>query len=466
MTHKPSRKDQAVALKKYSASSLSDGVSIVVEGTYFEHLFLLNFGCNAIEAKLSRQEISDHLYDLESLASYMSIDPSHLSSQDTAKKIFKKVLPSVNVYGPSMVREFSELDILHIVNEVLPDLLISPVEGAPPVMLIEVGSKQYAQSIRKLYFNLYLQLITLRNTNPFMKKISGFTVPKKNITLGTVVATISWNPEQMKFEASLRRLSMSEFLAEVSRVYEVQRNLILSSVKHTHPVPITIEELERFLQITDIQGFFDSRFSIICYTESHVWKYPLVHHFLNDIMPPTVTSRQVLYRERRYKGFYVFKKLIDPLELEIIKRNCLRCFAISLFQAIVELHTHGYAHQDIRLPNICFDFDTEECYVILIDLDQANRVNFTPVFRGNSYMYIDTLNTSGEIDWRQYALLITTIHNGSSDNDYHTTQPDFDGLSFLESSFKNGDKPRIEQISQSLENFGLDLPLSCVVERQ
>ena len=207
---------------------------------------------------------------------------------------------------------------------------------------------------------------------------------------------------------------MSQFSAEVCRVYKDQRNLFLMPVACTHSLPVTIGELESFLHITDIQGFFHSKFSVIFYTKYHVWKCPLVHNSLGWIIPPT-TSKQVLYRERTVDKFYAFKRLIDPIELEIIKLKCLRCFAISLYRAIEEIHSHGYAHQDVRLPNICFDFNREECYVVLIDLDQADFVNCSPVLKRNSFVYSTTLNTSGKINWRQYSLLITAIRNGRSE---------------------------------------------------
>jgi len=101
----------------------------------------------------------------------------------------------------------------------------------------------------------------------------------------------------------------------------------------------------------------------------------------------------------------------------------------------------------------------------LIDLDQANFVDFPPVIKGNSLMYSTSITTSGKLDWRQYAFLVSKIHNGISTDDYHTTPPDFTGLDFLKPSFDNGEKPLIDQISQRLEWFGCDLELSHIVTR-
>jgi len=85
------------------------------------------------------------------------------------------------VTGPSEVRGFRSLDILHVLKKVLPDLLVCSSDGAPPVLMVEVQSMDYVQAIRRLYFELYLQLITLRSRIPNINActIIGFVVPKK-----------------------------------------------------------------------------------------------------------------------------------------------------------------------------------------------------------------------------------------------------------------------------------------------
>jgi len=63
VTTNQSRKDQAVAPKKLSLTSLSTGV----EST-FEASFLLNFRKSAIEVTLDTQNTPNNLYDLKALA--------------------------------------------------------------------------------------------------------------------------------------------------------------------------------------------------------------------------------------------------------------------------------------------------------------------------------------------------------------------------------------------------------------
>ena len=129
------------------------------------------------------------------------------------------------------------------------------------------------------------------------------------------------------FVASMQRLSKVQFSDEVLRAYENQSGYFLLPTKHTHSFPITIMELQNFLNINDIQGLFPSKFSIVFYTSSCVWKCPLVHNSLSWVVPPT-ECKQVLYYERIIKKFYVFKRLACPLDLESIKLRCFKHFAI------------------------------------------------------------------------------------------------------------------------------------------
>ena len=46
----------------------------------------------------------------------------------------------------------------------------------------------------------------------------------------------------------------------------------------------------------------------------------------------------------------------------------MQSFAQTTVIAIKQLHQLGFAHEDIRLPNICFNAD---CEAVLIDFDRA-----------------------------------------------------------------------------------------------
>ena len=65
-------------------------------------------------------------------------------------------------------------------------------------------------------------------------------------------------------------------------------------------------------------------------------------------------------------------------------RECLHDLVIKVAIAIRDLHSHGWAHQDIKLDNICF---TNEYQSILIDLDRVCCVTASPAIYHGSCMY-------------------------------------------------------------------------------
>ena len=85
----------------------------------------------------------------------------------------------------------------------------------------------------------------------------------------------------------------------------------------------------------------------------------------------------------------------------------------KLVPAIKDLHLAGWAHQDIRLPNICFDDSFEP---IFIDLDRCRRNN---KYIGVGCMYNKQYNSFRQ-DWLQLGLLVSWVINPG--NNYHSDE--------------------------------------------
>ena len=71
-----------------------------------------------------------------------------------------------------------------------------------------------------------------------------------------------------------------------------------------------------------------------------------------------------------YGWFFSFPLLHPPLGCKFSSK-CFCSFAISTLRALEALHEVGYAHLDIRIPNICFKKVNHEWHAVLIDLDNA-----------------------------------------------------------------------------------------------
>ena len=117
------------------------------------------------------------------------------------------------------------------------------------------------------------------------------------------------------------------------------------------------------------------------------------------------------------------------------------------------LHKLGYAHLDIRIPNICFKKVNHEWRAVLIDLDNAVEIGVSPIYVSQkSFMYNIEFDDHRKYDWRQFALLLSRVIEGS-DHDYHTRLPVFQNTreqEALKRSFEIGDKPPLESLNISL----------------
>ena len=107
-----------------------------------------------------------------------------------------------------------------------------------------------------------------------------------------------------------------------------------------------------------------------------------------------------------------------------------------MYFAIQEFLEAGFAHLDIRVPNICFKKE-KEWMAVLIDLDQSletYEVNMPGYDIENSIMHNQKFDTLEKYDWRQFALMLAKIAEGAlmlakiaegNNFNYHTQGPVF-----------------------------------------
>ena len=80
---------------------------------------------------------------------------------------------------------------------------------------------------------------------------------------------------------------------------------------------------------------------------------------------------------------------------------CLLPFVKEVANAIKALHDSGYAHQDLRLDNVCF---SKVYKAVLIDLDWMCRLHDTPDIGDKNPMFNVEQN-----DWLQLGLIISWV---------------------------------------------------------
>lgn len=149
-----------------------------------------------------------------------------------------------------------------------------------------------------------------------------------------------------------------------------------------------------------------SKFSILVKSvrQNKIYKMPLLKHSLGDllIMHLQRTSKGT-HPEPQNKNFFVFKLLHGSLTI-VEARKCFQSFATAVFRALVAFHEVGFAHLDIRLPNICFEEHGGEWIALLIDVDNAVAVDYGHVAPNSSSVMLSAwFDDNTKKDWRQYS---------------------------------------------------------------
>ena len=62
--------------------------------------------------------------------------------------------------------------------------------------------------------------------------------------------------------------------------------------------------------------------------------------------------------------------------------DCFNSFAVSVQSAVEEFHGMGFAHLDLRVPDICFDGQWQ---AVLIDLDRSGCINNEIIVQNDMY---------------------------------------------------------------------------------
>lgn len=103
-----------------------------------------------------------------------------------------------------------------------------------------------------------------------------------------------------------------------------------------------------------------TKHSILLKDNDYFWKLipsSREHHnfrlFHSEITTAQYTSLPVMTYWHKGLAFYKFAKAI-PLLSKTEAKECLSDLVTKTATALQELHSLGFAHLDVRLPNICF----------------------------------------------------------------------------------------------------------------
>ena len=203
----------------------------------FEYIFTSNFGRNYLKSKVERyntqkctleylQNILDDQQDADSDEGKQDTDADEdvkkqkVDYDELGESIVSKILTShkpvhytAEATNTTTIEQYKELLVPTISSAIKPDISIKDSKGNK-ILHIEVLSETLVKMIRKLFFDLLLQLLYIRSVNKAVFEVSGFVLPagKKNYI---VLATVRWNPTQFKFIGESEALSPGSFLQKL-----------------------------------------------------------------------------------------------------------------------------------------------------------------------------------------------------------------------------------------------------------
>ena len=367
----------------------------------------------SVVATVTPENIGDmKLYDLsELLPKEESSTSEDLCSLFFQEKVVKG-MEEVKITVRKKVLVFQRLYPLYATTDQRPDLTVSRKMDNLPLILVEVHSSPFAITVNKTILGVTDQLRLYRTYDASITRCVGFAFPKKDFKQCVVIVSVTW--EKLCFRYTLTPIKDIE--------------LVESTIKHelctataSAPSPGLNQELRFLVPLSqeDLGLIGDgangspvqlpSRASILVRHGMDYFKSPadlkesfqLLEMTYIPRALPTIKLHLVMVGVNR---FFKYRGIpIDPLTRPEAQ-SCLYDLVPKLVQVMESFHQNGWAHQDIRLENICFD---EDYMPVFIDLDRCKRSG-DQAYDGKGCMY-SMGGSPIKTDWLQLGLMVCWV---------------------------------------------------------
>ena len=305
------------------------------------------------------------------------------------------------------------------------------IEWKLPVVIIEVHSSPYVNTLLQTAADVIDQLRLLRCFNANITECVGFTFPKyagNGIQNESCVTKVCVSFENYRFNIRLSPLAIEEVKEEIEATLKKAMEFCAKRPFFSF-IRLSDADIEIAGTILKDKVFqVESHFSILLVNVTNDTYYKHVTSMYEsgnlECMNETLTSKVgvkhvkhvTLYSDRIWIHEPLFFRYpavqLPPLRKDEVAQ-CLFDYMTMTAIALTELHDYGFAHLDVRIPNICFaeDYDGDGKYMVkLIDLDRCEHVTATTgsSYKGEMYTAPDSW-TCDQLDWKQLGLLAAEI---------------------------------------------------------
>ena len=430
-----------------------------------EELFtFVNFTTDSCERFSQKVEASGKLsHDCHSIAWVSSLIPQHLvvsKNLTFTSDVEVKSLAEALVTFKCSLKNRPDGAVLHTFH-------CDGREWKLPLFIVEVHSNDYRITVSQTTVDLIDQLRLLRCFNRNISKCVGFAFPKYpegSAPNKSCVTKVVVSFERFKFVVCLFPLHISDVKKEIERTVSMALEFCAECPQFC------------FLRLSDSDLQFvhhrlnvhnqklcqhSSQHSIVLRNSEVFWK-----HIPNMKQADTLLGlKESIKSNPRHivlfsnvvwvPRFFSFPAQLPPLS-RVEVSVCLIDFMVKTASALQELHGFGYAHLDVRVPNICFsqEKNTEGEYdAKLIDLDRCVDVAAWDVsgYVGELYRCPQHWNTD-KLDWKQLGLLAGRV----------VTKYQISDGAIIHSMLVSGDQCLRELISEGMILIAIENSCMCV----
>ncbi len=329
-----------------------------------------------------------------------------------------------------------------------PDVILFKIVNGlrHPVVLIEVeSSSDVLSTANNLANGIMCQIIYLRNTGQTISTLKGFFIPFRDGNAEEI--TVKFDENRLTFNCKRIPVTREEIIPAIVEAWNNQKSSFPLQPSLGLTLPISSELIRG--RFTDSAFQVRSGLSVVMHdpTNRCYYKYSLMDNLIQlDLLDDPDKARLSVYPTDHIKflskNFFKYPQ-VTPFTKEEISTSVHLLIELvnGTVKALLNLHSSGYAHNYVRIENICFREDTDE--VVLIDLERRRAVGLPPIQYGMSTMYASMDEgqaqnwTPIKIDFRQLAIMIIDLQ---SDNhiDYHAIVVEQTAHVFLRKLFFQG----------------------------